>query len=131
MTCPSCQSEHSKKNGRTHYGKQNNQCTDCGRQFVESGTAWFVSESDKILINKLLLERISLSGICRVCDVSQRWLLNYIKELYENLPSDLNADLQIPDLENYLNDRMDEEINRINVLKKIQIHFRRTRKYLI
>lgn len=79
-----------------------------------------------MLINKLLLERISLSGICRVCDVSQRWLLSYIKSLYNDLPSDLHADLQLPDLESYLDERMDEEISRINVIKKIQIHFRNT-----
>ncbi len=44
------------------------------------GQEWFVNESDKRLINKLLLERIRLSGICRVCDVSQQWLLAYIKK---------------------------------------------------
>jgi insertion element IS1 protein InsB len=39
----------------------------------------------------LLLERISLSGICRVCGVSLRWLLSFIAELYESLPDDLNV----------------------------------------
>jgi hypothetical protein len=79
-----------------------------------------VNESDKILINKLLLERISLSGICRVGDVSQQWLLAYIKELYTSLPDDLNADLTLPDMpdiEAYSGDRMDEEIGRIEVIK--------------
>jgi hypothetical protein len=95
---------------------------------VEGGQEWFVNESDKILINKLLLERISLSGICRVCDVSQQWLLSYIKELYKSLPDDLNADLSIPDLDSYLSERMDEEIGRIEVIKKIRIHLRATCK---
>jgi hypothetical protein len=44
-----------------------------------------------------------------VCDVSQQWLLNYIKELYSNLPNDLKADLRLPDIESYLADRIDEE----------------------
>lgn len=86
-----------------------------------------MSESEKELINKLLLERISLSGICRVCDVSESWLLNYIKELYSNLPDDLNADLVVPNLEAYLSDRMDEEIGRIEVIKKNRVHLKTTR----
>jgi len=124
MNCPDCQSTHIKKNGHTHYGKQNYQCTSCWRQFVESGHTWFVNATDKAMINKLLLERISLSGICRVCDVSETWLLRYIKELYEALPEDLNADLKLPDLEAYLSERMEEEISRLAVLKKIQRHYK-------
>lgn len=128
MKCSHCSSENTKKNGHTHYGKQNYLCHTCNRQFVEGGQEWFVNESDKILINKLLLERISLSGICRVRDVSQQWLLSYIKELYKSLPDDLNADLSIPDLDSYLSERMDEEIGRIEVIKKNRIHLRATCK---
>ncbi len=118
MNCPHCQSPHIKKNGHTHYGKQNYQCTACRRQFVESGPEWFVNEADKLMINKLLLERISLAGICRVCDVSQPWLLNYIKKLYAELPDDLNADAELPETETYLDARMDEEIRRLRRVKK-------------
>lgn len=124
MKCSHCNGENTKKNGHTHYGKQNYFCHTCQRQFVEGGHGWFVSDSDKSMINKLLLERISLSGICRVCDVSQQWLLTYIKELYGNLPDDLNADLSLPDLESYLANRMDEEIGRIEAIKKIRLHYR-------
>lgn len=129
MNCSHCNSEHTKKNGHTHYGKQNYLCHACNRQFVEGGQDWFVSEEDKLLINKLLLERISLSGICRVCGVSQQWLLAYIKELYKHLPDDLNADLTLPDIEAYLADRMDEEIGRIALIKKIQVHYSNIFKY--
>lgn len=106
MTCTRCGSENIKKIEHTHYGKQNYCCHSCGSQFVESGQSLFVSESEKGLVNKLLLERISLSGIYRVCNVSESWLLNYIKKLYSNLPDNLNSD------------RMDEEIERIEVIKK-------------
>lgn len=128
MRCIHCNSENTKKNGHTHYGKQNYFCHNCQRQFVEGGQDWFVSDLDKLLINRLLLERISLSGICRVCDVSQQWLLNYIKELYSNLPDDLNADLSLPDIESYLADRMDEEIGRLRAIKKIQLYYKSTFK---
>ena len=71
-----------------------------------------------MLIDKLLLERISLAGICRVCDVSQPWLLNYIQKLYAQLPDDLNADAELPETETYLDARMDEEIRRLRRVKK-------------
>ena len=119
MKCSHCQTDNTKKNGHTHYGKQNYYCHSCHRQFVEGGQDWFIKPSDKVLIDKLLLERISLSGICRVCDVSEQWLLGYLKELYGNLPDDLNADAVLPDITSYLSDRMDEEISRIEAIKKI------------
>jgi predicted Fe-S protein YdhL (DUF1289 family) len=124
MRCPHCQSERIKKNGHTHYDKQNYLCHGCGRQFVEGGQEWFVSDADKVLINRLLLERISLAGICRACQVSETWLLSYISDLYEALPEDLNADLTLGDVPAYLATRMDEEIHRIEVLKKIQRHYK-------
>lgn len=83
-----------------------------------------MSEEDKLLINKLLLERISLAGICRACGVSQTWLLAYLRELYAALPDDLGADQHLPDLEAYLAERMDEEISRLTRLKKIRLHIR-------
>ena len=118
MGCPHCHSAKIKKNGHTHYGKQNYQCNDCNRQFVESGQDWFVSCADKETIDKLLLERISLAGICRVCDVGTTWLQKYIKNLYEVSPDDLNADLVLPEMESYLSDRMDEEFHRLQLVKK-------------
>lgn len=95
---------------------------------MESGQDWFVNEVDKrlinkLLFNKLLLERISLAGICRVCDISEKWLLSYIKALYDALPDDLNADVILPDIEAYLADRMNEEISRLLGIKKIQLYY--------
>lgn len=118
MDCPHCHSPRVRKNGHTHYGKQNYHCAACGRQFVESGPDWFVDASDKAVIDKLLLERISLAGICRVCDVSMPWLLKYLKGLYESLPDDLNATLSLPDPEAYLDARVEEEIARLRRVKK-------------
>jgi hypothetical protein len=124
MQCPHCGSSSTKKNGHTSYGKQNYQCHGCTRQFVEGGQAWFVNAAERALINRLLLERISLAGICRACNVSKVWLLGYIKELYANLPDDLNASQALPDIETYLADRFEEEIDRIGELKKIQKHYK-------
>ena len=41
------------------------------------------------LIKKLLLERLSLRGICRVLDISLAWLLDFIAKVYDQLPDDL------------------------------------------
>ncbi|WP_068466309.1 hypothetical protein [Candidatus Protochlamydia phocaeensis] len=49
-----------------------------------------ISEQTKDLVNKLLLERLSLEGICRLTGVSQTWLMSYITELYHYVPDDLN-----------------------------------------
>lgn len=113
LKCPHCESKNTKKNGNTHYGKQNNKCNKCGRQFVIGGQNWFISDRDKELVDKLLLERLSLAGIARALGVSKSWLGDYLKEKYEDLPDDLNADLSMPEIEPYLEDRFDEEIERL------------------
>ncbi len=127
IECPRCRSRTVKKNGHLSNGKQNYRCKACGRQFVSNSREWHVTESDKALVEKLLLERISLNGICRVVEISQSWLLNYLKELYANLPDDLNAELSLPDLDSWLSDRMDEEIGRLEVVKKIRMSWKAAR----
>jgi insertion element IS1 protein InsB len=73
------------------YGKQNYRCNECDRQFVEDSQR--IGEELKDLIKVLLLERLSLRGICRVTGVSSTWLLHFITELYCALPYDLNVTL--------------------------------------
>lgn len=117
-SCPHCNSQSTKKNGRTHYGKQNHRCKDCGRQFVINGQNWFIKAETKRTIDKLLLERISLAGIIRATGVSESWLLTYIKQKYDSLPDHLYADTTMPELSDYLDERFDEEINNTPRKKK-------------
>ncbi|CCI20453.1 Similar to tr/Q6EVL0/Q6EVL0_MICAE ImeA protein (fragment) [Microcystis aeruginosa PCC 9807] len=65
-----CGSHHRIKNGSIPKGKPKRQCKECGRQFVINPTNKTVSDETKQLIDKLLLERISLRGIARVTGVS-------------------------------------------------------------
>jgi hypothetical protein len=58
LRCPQCGLPHTKKNGHTHYRKQNYQCLSCGRQFVLD-SQW-IDQPTRALIKKLLLERIPL-----------------------------------------------------------------------
>ena len=87
LRCPRCQLSHIKRNGHTYYGKQNYQCKLCDRQFVVRNQT--VSLDKQELIKSLLLERISLRGICRVLKVSLSWLINFIEQRYLSTPEDL------------------------------------------
>lgn len=89
--CPSCNSKAFVRNGFNHHGDQNHRCLDCKRQFVLDPHNKIISEETKSLIRRLLLEKLSLRGICRAAEVSQPWLLNFIKQEYEGAPRDLNV----------------------------------------
>ena len=98
LRCPRCQLSHIKRNGHTYYGKQNYQCKLCARQFVVKNET--VSIEKQELIKSLLLERISLRGICRVVKVSLSWLINFIERLYLDTPENLNfSEPAAPDIE--------------------------------
>lgn len=80
--CPICSAARSVKNGRIHNGKQRFLCRQCGRQFVEQPTKKVVNAATRELIDRLLLERISLCGIARAAQVSETWLQQYVNEKY-------------------------------------------------
>ena len=84
--CPICASAHTVKNGRIHNGKQRFKCHDCGRQFVEQPTKKVVDSATRELIDRLLLERLSLAGIARAVNVSEQWLQTYVNEKYAKVP---------------------------------------------
>jgi IS1 family transposase len=80
-----------KKNGHTHNGKQNHHCKDCGRQFVRCFEQYRVSDETRGLIEHLLVERISLRGICRAVGVGLKWLLGFLVHCCEALPDHLHV----------------------------------------
>ncbi len=83
--CPTCYSARIVKNGRIHNGKQRYLCRECGRQFVEQPTKKIINAATRELIDRLLLERISLAGIARVAMVSETWLQLYVNEKYASV----------------------------------------------
>ena len=89
--CPSCGSYHTIKNGSAHHGKPKNQCKDWGRQFVINPSQKIVSEETKQLIDRLLLERISLRGIERVTGLSWSWLQNYVNDKFAAVPRQISV----------------------------------------
>jgi len=87
LSCPRCGLSHTKRNGHTYYRKQNYRCQSCGRQFVRDSQR--IGDDTRALVERLLLERLSLRGICRVTGLSLTWLLQFIDTLYARLPDDL------------------------------------------
>jgi transposase-like protein len=84
--CPICASVKTVKNGRIHNGKQRFKCYDCGRQLIEQPTQKVIDQATRVLIDRLLLERIYLAGIVRAAQVSERWLQTYVNEKYAKVP---------------------------------------------
>jgi hypothetical protein len=53
---------------------------------VEQPTKKVIDATTRELIDRLLLERISLAGIARVTQVSTQWLQTYVNEKYAQVP---------------------------------------------
>lgn len=89
MHCPNCYSKQLVKNGFNALGKQLYRCKDCRRQFVLNPAKERISDDKKMLIDRLLLERISLAGIARVVGVSEAWLQNDVNAKYAQTPREI------------------------------------------
>ena len=50
-----------------------------------------IDSTTRELIDKLLLEKIPLAGIARVCEVSESWLQDYVNRKYEDVPRRVNV----------------------------------------
>ncbi len=85
QNCPDCNSQQTVKNGHIHNGKPRFRCKDCHRQFVVYPTQKRISSQTKEIIDKLLLEKISLHGIVRVTGVSLSWLQDYVNKKYQRI----------------------------------------------
>lgn len=89
--CPNCSSGRTVKNGRIHNGKQRFLCHECGRQFVEHRQKKVIDSATRQLIDRLLLERISLAGIARAVQVSEQWLQMHVNQKYASVPRQVHV----------------------------------------
>ena len=53
---------------------------------VEQPSKKVIDQATRSLIDRLLLERISLAGIARAAKVSEQWLQTYVNEKYARVP---------------------------------------------
>lgn len=90
MHCPKCLSRKIKKNGFTHYGKQNYRCKECGRQFVANSTH-YVSDITRHYVKKALSERLSLRAISRIFQRSLTWVIEFSKTVWQTTPDNLSS----------------------------------------
>jgi len=79
------------KNGRTRHGKQNYKCRECGRQFVEDPQWRLISDETKGIVERLLLEKISLAGIARALQISELWLQQYVNQKSKTMPQEVQV----------------------------------------
>src|SRR5262245_14398422 len=89
--CPQCKSPQYEKNGHIHHGKQNHHCHNRGRQFVQCFEPYRIAEDKRAIIERLLVERISLRGGCRAVGVTLKWLLGILIQCIEALPEHLHV----------------------------------------
>jgi len=110
--CPYCLGTNLRPKGwNSKRTKRRMKCGDCKRHLVSEGKSWFVGGPQIELVDALLLERISLRGICRVAKISLSWLMAYIGRLYGGLPQDLNYRMpERPDVELQLVDCEPDEM---------------------
>jgi len=87
--CPQCGSRRDKRNGRIHTGKQHHKGKAWGHAFVLVPENHAITEEQRVMIERLLQERISLRGICRVIGVGLRWLLYFMGERFTAAPDHL------------------------------------------
>jgi hypothetical protein len=52
-----------------------------------------ITEEQRAVIERLLLERISLRGICRAVGVGLQWLLQFMVERFQAAPEHLHVEL--------------------------------------
>ncbi len=97
--CPICASTKTVKNGRIHNGKQRFKCHDRGRPFIEQPTKKVIDQATRELIDRLLLERLSLAGIARATQVSEQWLQTYVNEKYAKVPRQVQVSAKKKDVD--------------------------------
>lgn len=83
MNCPRCNSTEIVKNGKLSSGNQSYRCKSCDKQFVLNPLKSPIKSETIELVDRLLLERLSLAGIVRVTGVSESWLQTYVNNKYK------------------------------------------------
>lgn len=95
MECPECRSEKINKNGQRN-GKQNYICKECGRQFIDCyEPPRGYSEQVKQQCLSMYVNGMGFRAIARVMGVHNTTVIDWVKQVGENLPDYYNPD-QIP-----------------------------------
>ena len=58
-----------------------------------------IDQATRELIDRLLLERLSLAGIARATQVSEQWLQTYVNEKYAKVPRQVQVSAKKKDVD--------------------------------
>jgi hypothetical protein len=89
--CPRCGSLWVKRNGPIHTREQTHRGKRCGGVFVLHPATQMSTEEQRALSEWLLLESISLRGLCRAVSVGLPRLLPCMIERYQAAPEHLSV----------------------------------------
>ena len=84
MECIKCNGK-CVKNGKLKSGKQQYKCKECGKQFTENAEKKYISHGEWEVVERLLLEKISIAGISRATKISETHLQKYVNKKYDNV----------------------------------------------
>jgi transposase-like protein len=89
MNCPKCKSNNFRKNGHRR-GKQNYQCKNCGRQFIECYSSLGYSSQVKEECLTMYLNGNGFRAIERISKVNHNTVIRWVKEAANQLPDSNN-----------------------------------------
>ena len=95
LTCPACEGVYIVKNGHAHTGKQRYLCRVCRHQFTLNHTRTPVSPETVTLVDRLLSERLSHRGMCRVVGVSRSWFRRHLHSLIKTVPHSITLETSV------------------------------------
>ena len=87
MQCPTCESNHTVKNGRRKY-KQNYLCRDCRRQFLDCYDAKGYSSSTKKHCLTLYCNGMGFRAIERSTGVCHNTVIYWVQQVSRKLPEE-------------------------------------------
>lgn len=97
MICPKCQSDQTRKNGHRS-GKQNYQCKDCGRQFIESySPKGYPPEVRRDCLQRYL-EGQGFWSIERCTGVNHNTIINWVRQSAKSLPDLPTDEAEVPEI---------------------------------
>ena len=80
VQCPKCGPLNIVRNGSIANGEKKFSCKECPRQFVENPERRRIADAEWRMIDRLLLEKISMAGVAGAVSISKRWLQQYVKK---------------------------------------------------
>jgi transposase-like protein len=92
LDCPQCGAVSIVNNGHAHTGKQRYLCRVCDHQFTLNHCRPPITVETVALVDRLLSERRSHRGICRVVGVSGSWFRRHVQALVKSVPHDISPD---------------------------------------